>query len=136
MDFVEKLLANGKYEDRGYVTLCLIWQGYKDKRGRGTTRFGNKNVLVHRLIFELINGETDLLICHKCDITSCFEPTHLFKGTSRDNMIDCVSKGRHPKAAQTHCKRGHEYNEKNTYYRHVNGRTKRQCRVCTRLYSY
>ena len=134
MDLINKLKSNGVYENRGYITPCLIWQGYKDIRGRGTTRYNGKNVLVHRLIFELINGKTNLFACHKCDITSCFEPSHLFAGTNSENMKDCVSKGRHPEAAMTHCKRGHLYNEINTYYRRVNGKTRRQCRICARKY--
>jgi len=33
-------------------------------------------------------------LCHRCDTPKCMRPDHLFWGTRRDNMRDCVLKGR------------------------------------------
>jgi hypothetical protein len=51
---------------------------------------------LHRKVFEafggvLISGRN---ICHKCDRPGCFNPEHLFQGTTKDNTQDAVNKGR------------------------------------------
>jgi hypothetical protein len=40
-------------------------------------------------------GERSLLVCHTCDNHHCIEDRHHFLGTSRDNIVDSVKKGRH-----------------------------------------
>ncbi len=35
-----------------------------------------------------------LKVLHKCDNPPCFRPNHLFTGTMKDNMQDCLAKGR------------------------------------------
>ncbi len=33
-------------------------------------------------------------VLHDCDIPLCVNPTHLFLGTQKDNVADCMAKGR------------------------------------------
>jgi hypothetical protein len=76
---------------------CWIWSGYKDSLGYG--RVGrringiSKTVGAHRfLINDLIEG--GLYCCHHCDNPSCVRPSHMFAGTTKDNIRDCIKKGR------------------------------------------
>jgi HNH endonuclease len=50
----------------------------------------------HRISWMLFRGEipVDAHVLHKCDVTLCVNPDHLFLGTHTDNMQDCVTKGR------------------------------------------
>lgn len=57
----------------------------------------------HRVIFELVNwkiSDSKLLVCHRCDNTSCCNPEHLFLWTHKDNMQDMKSKWRSSNSPQ------------------------------------
>lgn len=45
------------------------------------------------------------LLLHRCDRPLCIEPSHLFYGSQRDNMRDCILKGRKPKSLKDHSER-------------------------------
>ena len=57
----------------------------------------------HRAAYELTHGPLPrgVYVCHRCDNPECCNPAHLFAGTARDNVLDCVRKGRRAK------RRGH-----------------------------
>ena len=84
---------------------CMMWTGGKSYSGYGQFQYGT-GILYrsHRFSFECFNPDniTGLLICHKCDTPACVNPYHLFKGTSLDNIQDCVQKGRNQKGRQEH----------------------------------
>lgn len=79
---------------------CWIWKGTKNRKGYGMFTVNKKSYRASRLSYMLSMGEFNikLLVCHKCDNTSCVNPSHLFLGTAKDNWQDMVSKGRENRA--------------------------------------
>lgn len=74
---------------------CWNWTASKGHKGYGTFQIGHVPVRAARLSFFLANGYwPEPLCCHRCDNPSCVRPDHLFAGTSSDNAVDMVKKGR------------------------------------------
>ena len=81
---------------------CWVWTG---SRGRGnygliTVKCDGrwKKVLVHRLAAEIWLGfdRSDRhQINHRCDNPPCFNPSHLVRGTQKENVLDAMRKLRH-----------------------------------------
>jgi hypothetical protein len=77
---------------------CRLWTGgMLHDFGYGQLRIGPRNLYAHVLQWERFNGPVPKggYVCHKCDVPSCIEPTHLFLGTLRINLADMRAKGRH-----------------------------------------
>lgn len=78
------------------TTGCWEWKGKPRENGYCRTSFNYKSWYVHRMAYQLFVGEipegND--VCHRCDNRRCCNPAHLFVGTRKDNMDDCVSKNR------------------------------------------
>lgn len=74
---------------------CWIYGGLKDRMGYGIIRARQKNLFVHRVMYERHIGPIgDLCVLHKCDVPACCNPEHLFLGTRADNAQDKVRKRR------------------------------------------
>lgn len=126
----EHLLANRAMTPNG----CWEWLGAKSPRGYGKIKWRKYGDLrVHRVAAMLwldMDLRDSKYACHSCDNPPCFNPDHLFVGTSRDNQLDSVNKKRHWLARKTFCARGHEFTEVNTYITKLGAR---HCRTCHRL---
>lgn len=123
------------------ATGCWIWMAACTGKNRyGVFSVNRKNVFAHRYSYSIAHGPIPLgmFVCHKCDNPPCVNPDHLFLGTHTDNMRDARNKGRLRvpyemeghipwRRLQTMCKRGHPFDEKNTY---VMRDGRRQCRAC------
>ena len=92
LSLINKLLQNVMILPSG----CWFWTAYKDRAGYGTVRVGSKKRKAHRVMHEQIKGEipAGLLVCHSCDNPSCVNPAHLWVGSSSENILDAVAKGR------------------------------------------
>jgi hypothetical protein len=75
---------------------CMIWMGSKNKKGYGQISMNGIPMLAHRFSYKLHFGNfnNNLCVLHKCDNPSCVAPNHLFLGTKKDNMQDCLTKNR------------------------------------------
>jgi len=75
---------------------CWNWIATKNADGYGNFRSGSRVLKAHRVSYELTHGPIPegLFICHHCDNPACVNPSHLFLGTNRDNVVDMYSKGR------------------------------------------
>jgi hypothetical protein len=105
----------GKINDGGYG---IIWGGADNPR----------ELRAHRVMYEIHRGPIPdgLDLDHLCRVRHCVNPAHLEPVTRRENLrrspiIDWD---------RTHCKRGHEFTEANTY---ITRSGYRNCRECHRL---
>lgn len=120
---------------------CWIWYGAMDSQGYGrvTFRVDGRRVWTgaHRAFYEGFVGPIPegLDLDHLCRVRACVNPAHLEPVTRSVNLKRGEAGGLREKgpsainAAKTHCKRGHPFNEANTY-REKSGA--RHCRTCGR----
>ena len=95
-------LLQGNYLERFWSKVrkgdfCWDWTHAVSRGGYG--KFSVKRskwVEAHRISYLIENGVIPDGICvlHKCDNKICVRPDHLFLGTHKDNIQDCISKGR------------------------------------------
>lgn len=111
---------------------CWEWQAYRNPQGYGYFKVVSRETpwQAHRFMWVANHGPIPpgMFVCHHCDNPACTNPSHLFLGTQRDNLVDMTIKGRRRNGTegQTHCKRGHEFTPENTCLH----RGKRSCRTC------
>jgi hypothetical protein len=94
-DIISRL--NGKFI-KNYETGCWNWTGATTPPPRqyGQLYVNGKTILAHRISYVVHVGKIPqgMQVLHKCDNPRCINPDHLFLGTQKDNIQDCVRKGR------------------------------------------
>ena len=83
-------------------TECWEYQGFLNHDGYGQyTDKQHKTKRAHREMFrhscEPVSSNE--VVRHTCDNRACCNPNHLIKGSQKDNMRDCVERGRLPSRA-------------------------------------
>src|SRR3990167_7322581 len=90
---------------------CWLWTGSLFQNiGYGQSQSHSKRgpfvgvSSAHRMSWIIAYGKIPkgLHVCHHCDNRQCVRPDHLFVGTAKDNMRDCVNKHRRPYGERHH----------------------------------
>ena len=78
---------------------CWEWSGTLTSDGYGAITIKGVIYRAHRLTWMITHGKTlkrHEFVCHSCDNPPCCNPSHLWVGSSSDNLKDAMSKGRWP----------------------------------------
>lgn len=78
---------------------CWPWMGHLSGSGRqkhGAMSVHGTTKSAHRLVYTVVKGPIPpgLVIRHACDNPLCCNPSHLDVGTQRENIQDCLARGR------------------------------------------
>ena len=116
---------------------CWIWTGADDNLGYGRIGMQGQARLAHRISYQYFVGDIPkgLELDHLCRVTSCINPNHLEPVTRKVNTDRgrCAETHKIRFANMTHCKRGHEFTEENTYIAVQKTRSFRNCKTCQKL---
>lgn len=86
-----------KVDASGGPDACWPWLGARVGYGYGRLNYHQRPLQAHRVSWRIAHGEWPddaLFCCHTCDNPPCVNPRHLFLGTTRDNALDMMRKGR------------------------------------------
>lgn len=82
-------------------TGCWNFKGCKTKTGYGRIRVNGVHWMAHRYSLSCHLGRPiadGMVVMHLCDNPACINPAHLKEGTQKENIEDCIAKGRAVKA--------------------------------------
>lgn len=80
---------------------CWLWTGSAQPAGYGLFWLGGKYVTAHRHSYTMARRNPGSHhVRHTCDNPACVNPKHLVAGTHKQNMQDCVARGRRPRGSK------------------------------------
>lgn len=113
---------------------CWEWMGGRATNGYGYVSRGRarSKIVAHRVVYTIYRGQIPdgLPLDHLCRNRGCVNPEHLEPVSMRENTLRGLSPSA-VHARKTHCIRGHEFTQENTY---LSSRESRTCRECARLH--
>jgi hypothetical protein len=103
---------------------CWVWKGKPDKDGYG--KWASRGAYVFAYVRKFGAIEEGKELDHTCRNRLCVNPDHLDVVSHAENMRRSWAH----RSKKQECKRGHLFDEVNTYWTKDG---KRQCRACARL---
>lgn len=70
---------------------CFLWSRTVNSVDRPVVSVAGKYVLVSRFLTDAPAGS---IVRHTCDNGLCVNPDHLIVGTQKENIADCIARGR------------------------------------------
>jgi len=110
---------------------CWLYAGTLDTvQGYGLICANGRVYRAHRVMYENLVGSIApyKVIDHLCRVVSCINPEHLEVVSDIENKMRGMSPAAQ-NARKTKCRKGHPYDESNTYR---DKRGWRQCKICQR----
>lgn len=109
---------------------CWIPLNKPDTSGYVRISWGGRLVYLHRFVYAVYVGQPEGTLDHLCRNRACCNPAHMEAVTNKVNILRGEAPTAH-NARKTHCIRGHEFNEQNTYHcQNPDGTVRRICRRC------
>lgn len=110
---------------------CWPWRGQRTHLGYGRWRCNRQTYFAHRISYMHFVGPipADKVLDHLCRNPPCVNPRHLEAVSQRENVLRSPISTFAIKARQTHCAKGHLFDEHNT---RPHGKYGRRCRICAR----
>ncbi len=108
---------------------CWSWTACRNRGGYGQLRVEQgRTALAHRFVYERAVAAIPpgLVLHHECGHPWCVNPAHLTPLTRGANVL-CGTGPTAVNARKTRCKRGHPFDDANTYYDPTGAR---RCRAC------